>query len=129
MISAWGIDHGVVSKGLPSAVKAGGGGRLGHALRQKNQAGKTQAMQTSMNPTRAPEHNKRLGGLYKEEATDIKFRADVDRTFKGKGTRRTRAGLLNEDIASRRRGMRMGKYSGLDRGYRGRVSNEMTPLP
>ena len=124
MISAWGIEHTEISKGLPSAVKAGGGGNHGSWLRMKNQAGKTAARHKY-----ARNLSTKAGKDIKEGVEHSLLSRRVDLAVAGKSSRSKRAGLLNEDIANRQKGWRSGKTSALDRGYRGRVSKPMTPLP
>lgn len=122
--SAFGIDHGEVSKGLPSAVKAGGGGSYGSLLRAKKYMGSVGAKHPSLRRRSAEQ-----GRGFKEAVEHEGVVASANRSFKGKGTRQARAGLLNEDSAARRKGYKTGKTSALDRGYRGRVGNKMEALP
>lgn len=121
-LSAFGVDHGEFSKGLPRAVREGGGGHIGGVMRLKNQAGKQAA--------RLPEGYRKLsiqgGKAAKAWHESNMLNARVRQPNK---TRRLRAELLNEDSAARRKGYKTGKTSGLDRGYRGRVSNKMENLP
>lgn len=126
MISAFGIEHGdEISKGLPSAVRQGGGGHYGRLLRGKKAMGRDAG--------RVPEGTRKIvidaGKSYKALARDQRQAARVEQSYRGKAARRHRAQLLNEDSASRRKGFKTGKSSALDRGYRGRVSNKMTALP
>jgi hypothetical protein len=60
MRSAFGVDHGEISKGLPSAVKAGGGGRYGKLMRHKNALGQAGAKSSYFRDT-----NSRVAGHVK----------------------------------------------------------------
>ena len=130
MISPFGVDHGdEVSKGLPSSVKSGGGGRHGSMLRLKNQAGKNAAKFKSVGRESGANLQIGAGKQLKAVTDDAIFRSRIDQDMAGKGARRMRRELLNEDIGRRQRGWKSGKTSALDRGYRGRVHSKMTPLP
>ena len=124
MRSVWGIEHGEIEKGLPSAVKAGGGGSYGALLRSKKQMGFLGAKHS--NTRRITTIS---GKGFKEQAESRKTSARVAQSLRGEASRSKRAGLLNEDSAARRKGFKTGKTSALDRGYRGRVSYPMTKLP
>lgn len=138
MLSAFGVEHGEFSKGLPSAVKTGGGGTRGSFMRMKNSAGKSAATLKG-HPGYSDSHRENLkylanleierGKQAKSVIPDLDRTRRVDQNVTGKASRRLRAGLLNEDSSARRRGFKTGKSSALDRHYRGRVSNPMTPLP
>ena len=123
--SAFGVEHGEISKGLPSAVKAGGGGVYGSILRGKNQIGRQAA--------KMPKGYRKIqtdAGKQLKEARDMELQhLRVNQSYDGKASRRHRAQLLTEDGNARRSGWKSGKTSALDRGYRGRVSYKMTPLP
>lgn len=134
MDSAFGIDHGDVSKGLPRAVKNGQGGMVGALMRMKNSAGKSASKLSGMKAY-SESHAGSLkylkdseikrGKSIKPVVEDAKFHAKHNTAYK---SREIRARLLNEDSAARRAGFKTGKSSGLDRGYRGRV-NPMKELP
>jgi len=134
MESAFGIEHGDISKGLPRAVKNGGGGGLGSMMRLKNSAGKS-AGKLKAHPGFSDSHRGNLKYLSDSEikrgkdakgvVDQIKFEEHMKNGYQSRGIR---ASLLNEDSVARRRGYKTGRTSGLARGYRGRV-NEMKPLP
>ena len=141
MESAFGVEHGEISKGLPSAVKRGGGGTYGSLMRLKNKAGKS-AAQLKGHPGFSDTHRESLKYLGDSEIKRVKSVKPVLDSMQserrvaqhgpigsGGATRRLRAELLNEDSAARRRGFKTGKSSALDRHYRGRVGDKMTPLP
>lgn len=130
MESAWGIEHGEVSKGLPRAVKNGGGGGYGSLLRLKNKAGQQGAKYGKLLPNMRS-MGKEQGKQLKEGVKHEQMMGRVNQRGLGnnQGTRGIRAGLLNEDSAARRAGFKTGKSSALDRHYRGRVSSSMKDLP
>lgn len=118
--SAFGIEHGEITKGLPRAVKEGGGGTYGSLMRLKNTRGKQGAMYSTMRGQAIAG-----GRQFKEGMKQAQVEHRVRNPAKSRGIR---ARLLNEDSTSRRRGFKTGKSSALDRHYRGRV-NEMKDLP
>lgn len=134
MISAFGIEHGEISKGLPSAVRAGGGGLVGSFMRMKNSAGRS-AGKLLGHPGYSDTHRsslkylaeseKKRGQQIKGVTDDLKFDAKHKTAYK---SREIRAGLLNADSKARRQGYKTGKSSALDRHYRGRVG-PMERLP
>lgn len=130
MRSGFGIDHGdEFSKGVPSGVRESGGGLYGSMLRQKKRAGKNAAKFKDSVPA-ASRMSADSGRAAKEVLGRLQMKARVDRTMRGEGSRAARARLLNEDSHARREwGLKTGKSSALDRGYRGRVSHKMTELP
>jgi hypothetical protein len=54
MESAFGIEHGEIAKGLPSAVKAGGGGAFGALRREANVQGKFASTHRALQRTKKP---------------------------------------------------------------------------
>jgi len=124
MKSAFGIEHGEVSKGLPSAVKAGGGGSYGGLLRSKANMGKLGAKHSSTRDLATMS-----GRAFKERVETRMRHARVSQVISGRAARRQHAELLSRDSSARRAGFKTGKTSGLASGYRGRIANKMTELP
>jgi hypothetical protein len=54
MESAFGVDHGEVSKGLPSAIKAGAGGAYGAARREASAQGKFSSVHRALQDSKKP---------------------------------------------------------------------------
>jgi len=126
VISPFGVDHGDISKGLPSAVKRGGGGLYGRYLKSKNISGKGAAKWKAKGQERISENFANIGRSYKGAVNDAQLMASVRQPNQA---RRLRAELLNADGKARRAGYKTGKSSGLKTGYRGRIGQEMKKLP
>jgi hypothetical protein len=136
MDSAFGIDHGDVSKGLPRAVQNGQGKMLGSLMRIKNSAGKS-AAKLNASPAYSDQHASSLkylkdseikrGKQAKEAVEDVKFDEHMKHGYK---TRGIRARLLNDTGETRRNGYKsLAANSGVHNGFRGRVGNKMKELP
>lgn len=116
MRSAFGVDHGEIkmSKRLPHAVARGGGGSYGGMLRAKKAAGSLPSQRG-------------MGRKIKRDLANQRTAAELNQVFSGKGGRRLRAKMLNEDISYRRRGHRTGTGQPMNLEYTRRPSRTALP--
>lgn len=96
-----------ISKGLPSAVKAGGGGAVGAAMRSKNAAGRSASQQLSSISRRQREMDDLPSFL--QDRSDLR-RLDADKgkmmatALRGKGAKQKTMGLLDASAQARPKG-------------------------